>query len=124
VIQPEFEVARKFYFTEKTYQVIRKIEERAKLNGLGYKSGIIDDFDFHTAKFMCLDAHYHKGCDGKRTMLRINNVCRMATPIECERLQTLPDNYTEGVSNTQRYKCLGNAWTVDVVAHILKSMTD
>ena len=42
------------------------------------------------------------------------------TPIECERLQTLPDNYTEGVSNTQRYKAIGNGWTVDVIAHILR----
>lgn len=45
---------------------------------------------------------------------------RKLTPIECERLQTVPDNYTEGVSNTQRYKMLGNGWTVDVVAQILK----
>lgn len=45
---------------------------------------------------------------------------RKLTPIECERLQTLPDNYTEGISNTQRYKCLGNGWTVDVIAHIFK----
>ena len=44
---------------------------------------------------------------------------RKLTPIECERLQGLPDNYTDGVSNTQRYKCLGNAFNVDVVAHIL-----
>jgi DNA (cytosine-5)-methyltransferase 3A len=43
---------------------------------------------------------------------------RKLTPIECERLQTLPDNYTEGVSNTQRYKMIGNGWTVDVIAHI------
>lgn len=43
---------------------------------------------------------------------------RMLSPIECERLMTLPDNYTEGISKTQRYKCLGNAWTVDVIAHI------
>lgn len=41
---------------------------------------------------------------------------RKLTPIECERLQTLPDNYTEGISNSQRYKCLGNGWTVDVIA--------
>ena len=44
------------------------------------------------------------------------------TPIECERLQTLPDNYTEGVSNTQRYKAVGNGWTVEVIAHIFKAL--
>lgn len=44
------------------------------------------------------------------------------TPIECERLQTLPDDYTEGVSNTQRYKAVGNGWTVEVIAHIFKAL--
>lgn len=47
---------------------------------------------------------------------------RKLTPTECERLQTLPDGYTEGVSNTQRYKMLGNGWTVDVITHILKGI--
>jgi DNA-cytosine methyltransferase len=44
--------------------------------------------------------------------------CRKLTPVECERLQTLPDNYTKDISETQRYRCLGNGWTVDVIAHI------
>jgi DNA (cytosine-5)-methyltransferase 3A len=44
---------------------------------------------------------------------------RKLTPIECERLQSLPDNYTDGISNTQRYKCLGNAFNVEVVSHIM-----
>jgi len=48
--------------------------------------------------------------------------CRKLTCIECERLQTIPDNYTEGMSNTQRYKCIGNSWTVDVIAHIFKEI--
>jgi DNA-cytosine methyltransferase len=48
---------------------------------------------------------------------------RKLTPLECERLQTLPDNYTAGISDTQRYKCLGNGWTVDVIAHIFKNIT-
>jgi DNA-cytosine methyltransferase len=47
---------------------------------------------------------------------------RKLTPLECERLQTLPDNYTNHVSNSQRYKMIGNGWTVDVIAHILKTM--
>ena len=45
---------------------------------------------------------------------------RKLTPIECERLQTVPDNYTNHTSNSQRYKMLGNGWTVDVIAHIFK----
>ena len=44
---------------------------------------------------------------------------RYITPLECERLQTIPDNFTSCVSNTQRYIMLGNGWTVDVIKHIL-----
>jgi DNA-cytosine methyltransferase len=49
---------------------------------------------------------------------------RKLTPIECERLQTVPDNYTAHVSNTQRYRMLGNGWTVDVICHLLEGMRD
>lgn len=47
-------------------------------------------------------------------------------PVECERLQTLPDGYThtEGVSNTNRYKAIGNGWTVDVIVHIFKGLNN
>lgn len=58
----------------------------------------------------------------KDTLIYKNDLLRKLTPVECERLQTLPDNYTEGVSNTQRYKMLGNGWTVDVLAHIFKGL--
>ena len=47
---------------------------------------------------------------------------RKLTCRECERLQTVPDDYTASVSNTQRYKMLGNGWTIEVVAHILQNM--
>jgi len=50
------------------------------------------------------------------------DVCRRYSVTECERLQTVPDGYTKGVSNTQRYKMLGNGWTVDVIAHIFKNI--
>jgi DNA (cytosine-5)-methyltransferase 3A len=52
----------------------------------------------------------------------IEGYIRKLTPIECERLQTVPDNYTDCVSDTQRYKMLGNGWTVDVIAHIFKNL--
>lgn len=48
-----------------------------------------------------------------------NSRIRRLTPIECERLQTVEDNYTNCVSDSQRYKMLGNGWTIDVICHIL-----
>tara|TARA_R110002020_G_scaffold443715_1_gene654973 strand:- start:3964 stop:4863 length:900 start_codon:yes stop_codon:yes gene_type:complete len=47
---------------------------------------------------------------------------RKLTPLECERCQTYPDNYSEGVSKTQRYKMLGNSFTVDVIATIFQGL--
>lgn len=48
---------------------------------------------------------------------------RKLTPNECARLQGFPDNYTQGISNTQAYKCYGNSFTVPVIEHILKHLT-
>lgn len=52
----------------------------------------------------------------------VNGELKRLSPIEYERLQTLPDNYTACVSNTQRYKAIGNGWTVDVIAHIFRGL--
>ena len=68
----------------------------------------------------CLTANMFKGV----SYGVIKELLRKLHPIECERLQTLPDNYTEGVSPTQRYKMLGNGWTVEVVTHILSFLPD
>jgi site-specific DNA-cytosine methylase len=51
-----------------------------------------------------------------------NGRIRKFTEVECERLQTLPDNYTYGVCSTARYKAIGNGWTVDVIAHIFNKL--
>lgn len=51
-----------------------------------------------------------------------NGKVRKLTPLEYERLQTLPDGYTEGVADSRRYTAIGNGWTVDVIAHILSYM--
>ena len=58
-------------------------------------------------------------CEVKIDLSDGNYLIRKLTPIETERLQTLPDNYTDCISNTQRYQCIGNGWTVDVITHIL-----
>jgi DNA (cytosine-5)-methyltransferase 3A len=54
---------------------------------------------------------------GTHAILENKTRIRRLTPIECERLQTVPDGYTSCVSDTQRYRMLGNGWTVDVIAH-------
>ena len=77
-------------------------------------------------KSVCLNANGGGG-GAKTGLYKVdlpdgNYTIRKLTPLECERLQTLPDNYTEGISATQRYKAIGNAWTVDIIAHILKQL--
>lgn len=59
------------------------------------------------------------GLGGKTGLYQIENIIRRLTPIECERLQGVPDNYTNHVSDSQRYKMLGNGWQIDTIAHIL-----
>ena len=83
----------------------------------------------NSKKLGCLTASYYKGAngDGRPAKATIfgeysQSDLTMLTPKECERLQTIPDNYTEGISKTQRYKMIGNGFTVDVIAHILKNM--
>jgi DNA (cytosine-5)-methyltransferase 3A len=62
------------------------------------------------------------GGGAKTGLYKTETRIRKLTPIECERLQSLPDNYTAGISNTQRYKCLGNAFNVEVIKFILSFM--
>jgi len=75
-----------------------------------------------------LTARYHKGVagfGGDPFILDIETASiRKFTPEECELLQTVPIGYTSGVADGHRYKMLGNGWTVDVIAHIFKSLPD
>src|SRR5574344_367515 len=68
------------------------------------------------------DAETATPCNGKYVDQNERLQYRKLTPLECERLQTFEDNWTDCISNTQRYKSLGNAWTVDVIAHILSGL--
>ncbi len=81
-----------------------------------------------TEHFGCLTASYYKGirADGRPLITtkegifdEVKEHARMLTPEECEALQGLPKHYTSGVSNTQRYKSLGNAFTLPVIKHIM-----
>lgn len=72
-------------------------------------------------KSQCLIANLYKGVP--YNVVIDGDIIRKLHPIEAERLQTLPDNYTEGVSNTQRYKMIGNGWNVDTILYIFKNIT-
>jgi site-specific DNA-cytosine methylase len=116
----------KTYFCKSKRQVVWVIPEATKKGYVEVSNGDCIDLTFIKSKTRrgrlmieksnCLTASPYNYC--KVT----NDWFRLLTPTECERLQTLPDDYTKGVSNTQRYRCLGNGWTVDVIAHILKNL--
>lgn len=99
-------------------------EQRRKL-----KDGKRVDNDETVEAVRRIETRNDDKCGTLTTILKDNHIVdttqlriRKLTPIECERLQGLPDNYTDGIAKTNRYKCLGNAFNVDVVSHILKSL--
>jgi DNA-cytosine methyltransferase len=106
----EDEVEEKFYLSDKAIDYMSRLR-----NGK-------PRWEYHTnpldGKSACLTANMYKGVPYGV----IKELKRRLSPVECERLQSVPDNYTEGVSNTQRFKMLGNGWTIDVIAHILNEM--
>jgi len=106
----EDEVEEKFYLSDKAIDYMSRLR-----NGK-------PRWEYHTnpldGKSACLTANMYKGVPYGV----IKELKRRLTPVECERLQSVPDNYTEGVSNTQRFKMLGNGWTIDVIAHILNEI--
>lgn len=107
-------VDKKYYYSETTLKHLDLSDIiRTGKAGFKYKGRECD-------KCPPLTARHYKGMQNQYyPVVKEIDGYRNITPIECERLQTLPDNYTEGVSDTQRYKMLGNGWTVDVIAHIL-----
>lgn len=99
-------------------------ERIGELEGLG--KGQANRIYSVRGKSVCLNANGGGG-GAKTGLYKVDlpdgdYIIRKLTPVECERLQTLPDNWTEGVSNTQRYKAIGNGWTVDVIAWIFSQM--
>lgn len=119
------------------------VELRDIIDGVGYLKNH-GEWKEKSDKANCICANYHKGVDnrGQRTMvftkksqtwdtINAKENFRKLTPIECERLQTLPDFFTETgdfgnkikpISNSQRYKMIGNGWTIDVISHILRNL--
>jgi DNA-cytosine methyltransferase len=108
------------YLAKKRRQVV--FEKSDKPIRLGALSKSMGSRVYHeSGKSICIFAQ--GGGWGAKTGLYHDDYCiRKLTPLECKRLQTVPDDYKMNVSNTQAYKMLGNGWTVDVIAHIFKNI--
>lgn len=77
-----------------------------------------------TDKAQCILASSHKGAQANgATVIKDGDHYRLLTPRECEKLQTVPVDYTNHVSKTQRLRMLGNGWTVDMISHILAPLS-
>lgn len=81
----------------------------------GYNSGGLKAIDGKTPSLTT-------SCWPSNSLLLSEENVRKLTPIECERLQTIPDNYTNHVGDSQRYKMLGNGWTVEIITHIFRGL--
>ena len=105
----------------KPHQQLHYSKCRITVQGTGFE--VIDYYNesIKFGKSNTLTPHASR-CDKSATnIIKQEGILRRLTPIECERLQNLPDGYTNSVSDTQRYKALGNGFTVDIIAHILSS---
>ena len=115
------------YMGEKDHQAKRVYDDNGKLPALNVvcNSMVLSKHQQTNLREVDEKAHtlcstMHKGSHANgTTLVKQEDRIRKLTPIECERLQGLPDNYTDGIAMTNRYKCLGNAFNVDVVTHIL-----
>lgn len=144
ILEKESTIDNKYYLSEKFINSMIRNSQLMEERGNGFKFQSVDLFEKAktiltragqrmTDNFILVgDFRYNEGLrwrenDKSPTIIAKTNPqiiikkedkVRKLTPIECERLQTLPDNYTQGISDNQRYKCIGNGWTVDVIAHI------
>lgn len=109
------------YTSDYTAPLIRLNPPKRKIGYFGKDSQANRVYD-PSYKGVCLCGEAGGG-GGKTGFYEINGVVRKLTPVECERMQTMPDNYTEGLTDSQRYRALGNGWTCDVIAHIFRGIT-
>ena len=119
IMQDESEIQQKYYYDYPLQNIDLKKQICATMihnNHEMHKRVFNPLFKCHTLTAVCGGNQQKK--------VYVNWRARKLTPIEYERLQTLPDNFTAGVSDSARYKAIGNGWTVDVIAHIFKSLKE
>jgi len=115
----EDNVDDKYYLSQKMYDYVMAPASK------GWQSGKME-IDLKIARPLTATMHKMHRADTDNYVTGVapqgkTNVRRL-TPLECERLQGVTDNYTNHVSDSQRYKMLGNGWTVDAISHIFKGL--
>jgi len=116
IVLPAEEVPDKYWYTNRPFQYNGDNEKvQCTLLGSGFMRNTREVYNLNSKSNTLL-------CDGdggnRQKKVYQDGRCRKLTPIEYERLQTLPDNYTGCISDSRRYTAIGNGWTVDVIAHI------
>jgi DNA-cytosine methyltransferase len=115
----ESNVPDKYYLSEKMRDYI--MSEGTK----GWQSGKLE-IDLDIARPLTATMHKMHRADTDNYVTGIAPIgktnIRKLTPVECERLQNMPDNYTDCVSNTRRYQMIGNGWTINVIAYIFNGL--
>ena len=138
----EEEVEEKYYLSDEVFEKLKSFRSNWKTNQLDWKCDTLTTMQWwhRQPKIVATQVWQSKNFwnsrwNDKWYTIKSNTwhwvieltsppKIRKLTPLECERLQTVPDNYTSSVSNTQRYKMLWNWWTVDVIAHIFRFLTN
>lgn len=123
ILQPETEVDESMFVNPETFHRIPQTGRNStkKLGHLSNTDSQGNRVYSPEGKSVTLGA-LGGGGGAKTGLYEVQDRIRKLTPIECERLQGLPDDYTAGVPNTHRYKCLGNGFCVPVIAHILSNL--
>lgn len=116
-------IDKKYFLSQKALDGYSVHKERHldKKNGFGFRPRKLNQ------KAVCIVASPYGATDNflyDEAYIDEKTPYRRLTPLEAERCQTLPDNYTDVVSDTQRYKAIGNGFTIEVIAYILSHLPD
>lgn len=122
IVFPAEQVPIKYWYTDRPFQYNGDNEKvQCTLLGSGFMRNTREVYNLNSKSNTLL-------CDGgggnRQKKVYQNGKCRKLMPIEYERLQTLPDNYTDCISDSRRYTAIGNGWTVDIISHIFSFIPD
>lgn len=110
----DIEIDDKYFLSKKMINLLSNTDKRTNYK---FKNAVFFEYPYNV-KCFCITSRYYKKGNFDNYLIRKNNKKSVLTPTECARLQTIPDWYKWDCSDTQKYKMLGNGWTIEVIKHI------